>query len=370
MRVAALLALLLVLPLAGCMSDSPAPEPVADNQTPPSVQVGDRPEPTYNDLPNADLGFLAQPDVNATLERAPDLIPGEWWRIEMMSPLDGRTATFVRVVAKVEEDLYVMGMPHEGWYKEAVIYHVPFFGDVNKDLSGHAHDIPFQPLKFPLTDSQTWTTRFEGGPDLVATVKTNPAEKTADVTFTNPNNGAVAIKLTYDAKVHEITSFEQATIHYKVVDHGYGFEGWVTVPRGEDLVFFHGRLGPLSDIGNGLMPAAPIETVNINGGFNRVTFIIALGGAQEFLGAPASGPGAYREKLTAPDGTVYELEGDPTGALKIEFFENAAPDGDWQMEHVAAGAGVAFVEGIAYHQYDIHLPSGAIRTDHSHEVVR
>lgn len=369
MRVAVLLALLFAAPaLAGCFAGDDAEPAATEEPTSPTVQIGDRPEPTFNDIPNADLGTVAAPDLNASLGAAPQLIPGEWWRIEMMSPLDGRTASFVRVVAKVESDLYVMGMPHEGWYKEAVIYHVPFFGDVNKDLSGHAHDIPFTPLKFPLTDDQTWVTKFEGGPDLTATVKTNPADKTADVTFTDPN-GNVQVSLTYDAKVHEITRFEQATIHYKVVEHGYGYKGWITVPRGEDLVFIHGRLGPAVPVGES-QPGAPIETVTINGGFNRVTFIVALGGAQSFVGLPADGPGVYQETVTAPDGTEYTVEGNPDGSLVIEFFENAAPDGEWTMQHVAAGAGVAFVEGIAYHQYDIHLPTGNIRSDHSHEVVR
>lgn len=366
MRLRALLVVLALLPLAGCFAGEAPVEPAA-NETAPTIQVGDRPEPSFNDIPNADLGFVAQPDLNATLAEAPKLIPGEWWRIEMMSPLDGRTASFVRVVAKVESDLYVMGMPHEGWYKEAVIYHVPFFGDVNKDLSGHAHDVPFLPLKFPLTNEQTWTTSFEGGPELTATVTANDADRTAEVVFTGPNGGQ-QIRLVYDAKVHEIVEFEQATITYKVVEHGYGFEGWVTVPRGEDLVFFHGRIGPAIDVTLG--PAAPLETVLINGGFNRVTFIVVLGAAKQFLGLPADGPGVYRETMTAPDGTSYDVEGNPDGSMVIEFFENAAPDGEWQMQHVAGGVGVAFVEGIAYHQYDIHLPTGNIRTDHSHEVVR
>ena len=37
---------------------------------------------------------------------------------------------------------------------------------------------------------------------------------------------------------------------------------------------------------------------------------------------------------------------------------------------VAGGGAFVFIEGIAYHQYDISLPDGAIRSDHSHEVVR
>ncbi|HWH09453.1 MAG TPA: hypothetical protein VNX21_09655, partial [Candidatus Thermoplasmatota archaeon] len=231
MRQLLVLAAVLSVGLAGCLSGGDAPQDVGAAATNSSVMIDpNRPEPTADG--DVKLGASAQPDLNATLAAAPKLVPGEWWKIRMMSPIDGREAEYIRVMAEDTGASYVFGMPHEGWYKEAVIYHVPFFGDVEYDLSGHAHDIPFKPLVFPLTDETTWTTKFEGGPDLKATVKTNPADQTAVVTFRTPPTqanpeGNVAIELTYDAKVHEIVSFKQQTIHYEVLDHGYGFEGWV-----------------------------------------------------------------------------------------------------------------------------------------------
>lgn len=366
MRTPLVALVVLALGIAGCLKgDDVEPADAASTGAQGVEIVSDRPEPTMGEVV---LGESAKPDENATLAAMPRLVEGEWWKIEMMSPIDGRTASYVRVMAEDTGSSYVFGMPHEGWYKEAVIYHVPFFGDVEYDLSGHAHDIPFQPLKFPLTDESTWKTKFEGGPDLTATVKTNQAEQTAVVTFKAPN-GDTAVELTYDAKVHEIVDFKQSTIEYKVVDHGYGFQGWVTVPRGEDLVFLHGRIGaPVVGISPFPSPSTPTDTVEINGGFNRVTFIVVAGGGSAFLGLPAD-PGAFKETVNAPDGTKYELQQVGPG-MKIEFYENSKPDGKWTMEHIAAGAGVAFVEGIAYHQYDIRLPDGAKRSDHSHEVVR
>jgi hypothetical protein len=106
-----------------------------------------------------------------------------------------------------------------------------------------------------------------------------------------------------------------------------------------------------------------MESVEISGGFNRVTFILA---AQAIVQG-----GSYKETAVAPDGTTFESEWTPhPGGFLTDFYEYANPDGTWELTHVAAGGGVAFIEGIAYHQYDIHLPDGAIRSDHSHEVVR
>ena len=54
-------------------------------------------------------------------------------------------------------------MPHEGWYKEAIAYHAPAFGDVGFDLSYNVHNERFEPLRFPLVEGATWETRFAMG---------------------------------------------------------------------------------------------------------------------------------------------------------------------------------------------------------------
>src|SRR5687767_14433783 len=96
-RVSAVLAFLAVV-LAGCAQPGAQVEPVAAS----NVTVDEeRPEPQFNDIPDADLGVLAKPDLDATLEAAPDLVPGEWWRIEMLDKISGNVTQFVRVVARV-----------------------------------------------------------------------------------------------------------------------------------------------------------------------------------------------------------------------------------------------------------------------------
>lgn len=369
--------LVLSLGLAGCFAQNEAAD-AATGEGNSSITIDEnRPEPSFNDIPNADLGEIAAPDLAATLNEPPQLQEGEWWRIELHDTITDTTTQFIRVVARVEEDLYVFGMPHEGWWKEAVIFHTPAFGDVNKDLSHRAHDIDFKQLQFPLEDGATWETAWENPAPITATVSVE-SPTMARVTFTgqscglfgfiglcpNPTEGVVA-EIAYDATLHEVSEAVFPSHTWRVLDHGYGYEGWVTVPRSEHLVFFHGRLGAsVVDFANP-GPATPMDTVTIEGGFNRVSFILVAGNA---IGTPVGG--AYSEKATAPDGTVYELASIPGGPLEVAFLEHANPDGEWLLEHVAAGPGVAFIEGIAYHQYDIELPSGAIRSDHSHEVVR
>ena len=376
-----LLVLLLAVPLglAGCFSATD--EPVDAASTNGTITIDEnRPEPTFNDIPAADLGFVAMPDANATLLEAPQLQAGEWWRIELTDGITGTTTQFVRVVAAVEDDLYVFGMPHEGWWKEAVIFHSPGFGDVNKDLSHRAHDVPFQFLQFPLEDGKTWETAWESPAPITAQV-TVESPTTARINFVgtncgpagllglcpNPSEGDAGIELLSDATMHEVVEATFPTHTWRVLEHGYGFEGWITVPRAEHLTFFHGRIGaPVADI---FQPGAPVkphtDVVTIEGGYNRVSFILGVGN----LLPPGVG-GAYRETAVAPDGTAYTLEQIPGGAFEVVFLEHANPDGEWNLEHIALGGGYAFIEGIAYHQYDIHLPSGDIRSDHSHEVVR
>ena len=359
-----LVVLATVLLLAGCVQTAPDEIPAANASG--EITIDDaRPEPTFNDLQLTAAG----PDLNATLAAPPRWVPGEWWRYHFTSPLTGVEVEFIKVVGAVDDEVYVVGMPHEGWYKEAVVYHTPCFGDIRvEDLGCRAHNIPFQPLQFPLTDESTWVTQFERPPDLTASVKVlSPTE--AEITFTDAD-GNVHITQVYDATIHEVRSFQHDIAVYEIVEHGYGFEGWITIPRAEELVFEHGRVGApivnLGVFGGGDPAGAPLEEVEIIGGYNRLSFILAVGN----IGLAPAEAGSYRETATAPDGTVYQMESTGMEPFRIEFFEHKDPDGVWQLEHLAAGPGIAFIEGIAYHQYDIHLPSGNIRADHSHEVIR
>ncbi|HEV8359150.1 MAG TPA: hypothetical protein VGR28_01705, partial [Candidatus Thermoplasmatota archaeon] len=231
---------LVAITLAGCTT-APQPTPAEDEPLDRTVQVtDDRPEPTFG---NVTTGPAAAEDERLTLDSPPRWQRGEWWRIKFHSPIDGAEAEYVRVVADVQDGDYVVGMPHEGWYKEAVIYHSPAFGDVNADLSYDTHDELFEPLHWPLTNDATWETQFSGGGPMTAHVQVGE-DHTATVTFTQPQGAgplgllgpgeeATVLTLVYDAKIHEVREFTHPTVEWQVVEHGYNFTGWITVPRGE-----------------------------------------------------------------------------------------------------------------------------------------
>lgn len=351
----------LALLVAGCTAPAAEPAPLAAEETQPVIDAS-RPAPTFGDVATGDA---AAADAEATLAAPPQLKAGEWWRIRS-TPMGGEAVEYVRVVAAVQEDGYVMGMPHEGWFKEAVAYHSPAFGDVGFDLSYNTHNHRFAPVQFPLTEGATWETDF-ATLALVATVHVLDPY-TAEITFTpkagepQPMDpvyalmfgdfGTTAFTLTYDARQHEVVKFGSGVIQYEVIGHGYDFAGWTTVPRGEETPIDHGAGPPM---------VHQSLSIPVAGGFNRLTMMHFLGGAT---------PGAYRIRTVAPDGTEQLTEAIAGSQMTVAFYEAVDPDGDWTLETLTAGPGFGYAMGIAYHQYDIRLPDGAKRADHSHKVIR
>jgi len=357
--------LLLALLLAGCARPA-AVEPAATAT--PSLEIdAARPDATFGEIVT---GPAVGPDLDATTAAAPELVPGEWWRIRFTSGFFEETPEFVRVVAAVEPQGYLIGMPHEGWFKEAIAYHAPAFGDVGLDLSYSLHNERFEPLRFPLVTGATWTTIF-GASEFTATVE-SADEHTATVVFepvaSDPGPTGVVLaalspiptdatmRLVYDARQHEVVEFGSLIGTWEVVEHGYGFEGWVTIPRGLHTAIDYGQLLAAT-------PGGPVltRTQTIEGGYNRLTLM---------HGVFAFAPGMYRIRDVAPDGTEYVTESMGADAFTVRFHEARDPDGTWTLEDVVGGVGGTYTMGMAYHQYDIRLPDGARRSDHSHEVVR
>jgi hypothetical protein len=362
---AACLALVALL-VSGCASSTSDADAAAGDA---GVTIdADRPDPSFGAV---QTGPAVGPDLDATTEAAPRLVEGEWWRIRFASSFyDTEDVEFVRVVANATPEGYIFGMPHEGWYKEAIAYHAPAFGDVALNLSYHTHNEWFQPLRFPLTQGDTWTTTFATS---VYEARVERADATtADVAFyapsgnpsvqqqvlglVQPPSSGPAMRLTYDARMHEVVKMESPVGTWEVVAHGYEFRGWVTVPRGEHTAIDYGTFGPAA-------PDQPVltRTVDVGGGFNRMTMMHIVF---------ATGPGTYRLTSTPPDGEpfVTELTGAP--GFVVRFYEAMNPDGAWTQEDLNGGAGGTYSMGIAYHQYDIQVPGGARRADHAHEVIR
>lgn len=352
--------------LAGCLGSADAPDAVEPASTEPEILVdADRPTESLGEVVT---GPEVGPDLEATTAAPPRLVEGEWWRIRFAGAFYQQTIEVVRVVADVNEDGYIVGMPHDGWLKEAIAYHSPAFGDVNFDLSYDTHNERFEPVRFPLVEGATWETKFALSP-MVATVE-SADEYTATISFKSPESepspewtlmGALGVLpedtgmlLTYDARMHEIVKMESFVGTWEVVAHGYDFEGWVTVPRGEHTAIDYGTFGPASAEHN----PAP-RKIDVNGGFNRLTMMHVI--------IPLA-PGSYQIHDVTPDGTEFVT--DTMKDLVIKFYESSEPNGRWTVQDVVGGAGVTYSMGIAYHQYDIRLPDGLRRTDHSHPVIR
>ncbi len=365
MRARLVVSILIVLFLAGCVEDAPA-DPAVTPAASKGVTIDEsRPDTAFKDVVT---GPVALPDLNATLAAPPKLIPGEWWRLRFDSPLAGGVIDVVRVVAAVEETGYLIGMPHEGWFKEAIAYHSPAFGDVNFDLSYATHNVNFQPMRFPLVEGDTWETAFAAIPMIAKVVSVEGTKATVTLSAQESDDPAdplymalglsssgEAMRLVYDASLHEVAYFESSIGSYEIVEHGYDFEGWITIPRGEHTAIDYGQFGPAT-------PGEPLlsRTIEVAGGFNRLTLMQVV--------FPIT-TGSYSVRAVAPDGTEYRTES-TSDQFIINFFEATMPDGTWTSEDIVAGVGATYSMGIAYHQYDIRLPDGARRSDHGHAVIR
>ena len=356
------LALLLMLLVAGCATPDDTDAGDGTNV----VLDEDRPDTTYTAVVT---GPAAEPDLDATTAAAPRLIEGEWWRIEFSSGFYDGVNEVVRVVANATEEGYIFGMPHEGWFKETIAYHAPAFGDVSLDLSYATHNVVFEPVRFPLTAGATWETAFAASPmtatvesadDYTAVVRLDPpasTDPTAPVMTLAGLAASGTLRATYDARQHEVVKMESFIGTWTVVEYGYGFEGWVTVPRGEHTAIDYGTFWAGST-------EAPISTrdIEVAGGFNRLTMMHLI--------APVS-PGSFRITSTPPVGDPFVTELTATSQdFVVRFYEATDPDGLWTQEDSVVGAAATYSMGIAYHQYDIRLPDQARRTDHNHAVIR
>ncbi|MEK6975654.1 MAG: hypothetical protein AABY18_04845 [Candidatus Thermoplasmatota archaeon] len=306
-----------------------------------------------------------------TLEQVPEWRLGEWWTYTMTDGFTGSSYEFTRVVAGEDRAAgnYLVGFPVDAFSNDIMLFHIPGYGDIVQDnLAYETHDAYFQPLSFPLTDGKTWNVSFEGVANGLAEASVDSATK-ATITMSVSVYGSILA--TYDAEVGEITEMtigqDGSYAHYEVTGHGYDYQGTVRVPHAHDLVFNNGRFAGAVVVGNSQPVAGPAggvtEQVIVEPGYDRVSFIIAVGGGPALTGLPAAA-GVFRETVTAPDATVYEETWTPAdapnGQLKIVAIGHDKPEGTWSLQHVAGGVGVAFVEGIGYHSIDIELPSGCV----------
>lgn len=360
-KIALCLLMVSVAGLAGCTEPAVEPDTTAEPATQYEDEVVQVAAPTMPRDPPA--------DGERTLATAPQWRLGEWWTYSMTDGFTDTTYEFTRVVAGEDRNAgnYLVGFPVDTFSNDVMLFHIPGFGDIRQaDLAYETHDSYFQPLQFPLEDGASWEVSFEGVANGLAEV-TVDSPTTATITMEVSAYGTIVAK--YDAQVGEITEMtigaDGSYARYEITGHGYDFAGIVRVPHAHDLVFIHGRFAGVGSASGGSPVATSItESVTIEPGYDRLSFIIAVGGGQTFLGVPGTA-GVFQETVTAPDGTQYQATWTPADAaegrdLIIVAIGHDFPEGTWTMQHVAGGAGIAFVEGIGYHSIDVDLPSGCV----------
>ena len=373
MKPTLVLVLLTMAFLAGCAEDPV--EDIGDDVVVPESQF-------QSEVLNLSAPVMPR-EAPAAGERTLDQVPqwrlGEWWTYTMTDGFTGGSYEFTRVVAGEDREAgnYLVGFPVDSFSNDVMLFHIPGFGDITQsNLAYETHDSYFQPLDFPLTQGKSWEMSFEGVANGLAEVTAASGTK-ATITMEVSVYGTIVAE--YDAEVGEITKMvigqDGSYAQYEVTGHGYDHQGTVRVPHAHDLVFNHGRFAGVVNTGGpvpnpdpsdpaGTATSVVTDNVIVEPGYDRLSFIIAVGGGSTFLGTPAT-VGVFRTTVTAPDSTVYEVTWTPADAaagrdLIIEAIGHETPEGSWRFEHVAGGGGVSFVEGIGYHSIDVELPSGCV----------
>jgi hypothetical protein len=275
--------------------------------------------------------------------------------VSFHAPLYKVDAETDAVVVGLDNGSYVVGMKDQ-LDDGLILLHFPGFGEVDPATLGFdAHDRPIAPLRFPLALGRSWQTQwYTGVPENATVDAVDLAAGTAHVSFT----GTRTFALTYDAHAGFVTQLDiDGYGGYKVTAHGYGFHGHVVVPSHQDLVFCNGRQAGVQAVDfcvtkSALDPQAPTLTVAVKGPYDRVSFGLFL---RDTEAAPV-GPGVLAIRVTAPDGSVYQASKDPSTTGMVMYPHGLEhPQGTWQVTSVAAGEGLAILEGVAYKVLDVDL---------------
>lgn len=333
------IALVAALVVAGCLASTTGDE-LREASTEPTAA-----------LP-AGVPTEAQLDERS-LDAPPTWYEGEWWRFEVDAALTGETYEATVVVAGAREDEILLGLPEESFDDAAIVVHFPPTGPMRtEDLSWYFHSDRFTMTPFPLEPGKTWGFEWVGAETEAEVVSVDGT--TAEIDVLHPN---AHLMLTYDARSGFVTDMTwEGLASYRVVDHGFGYEGTVVVPDDPTLAIFEGRLAGVVDMRAPPQPGPPAMTVDVPSGRDTMSLGFILG---EVV---TDGAGVYRAAATGPDGTTYEERLDPRdGASAVLRAHHVTdPAGTWTLDFEAAGTGAALVEGVAYDALTIELPRGAL----------
>ncbi|HEV8361660.1 MAG TPA: hypothetical protein VGR28_14520 [Candidatus Thermoplasmatota archaeon] len=331
--------------LAGCLA--PATEPLASPAG--DTEAG----PWLGAASHLPASFARAASVDAP----PQWAVGEWWTYSVESLLfPGHTLNLTRVVAGDEPGRYLVGMPADDYVDEVFVDHFPGMGQIDRATLGfEAHDLMFEPLRFPLAEGANWTTHWYSGAPMNASV-TSVANGTAEIHLDHPTR---ATDLVYDAALGEIASMEiQGYLRYEVTGHGFGYQGKVVVPYNVDLVVCHGRalvVEAIDDCALDIAPRLPVETVPIHGDYTRLSFgLILRPGPVPVVAAMVPSP-LLSIEVTAPGGSTYAASAPLAAENTLVAYGEDEPVGAWQMRALAIGTGSVLFEGAAYRALEVEL---------------
>lgn len=325
------LALLLAALLlgAGCLTGA------SPDSTSPAPSDTDRDTDEVDPASDADEGSTTD-----GVQDPPSWIPGEYWTVEVDSTLLEEPVRWTRIVGGLTTEHYLIGQPAGEASPAALLLHVPGMGEVSfQNLSYDIHGETFTPVQFPLEDGTTWQTRFEGDPvNATASVQRDVVH----IEYCCSRN----ITAVYDPDVRGISEMDvdDGFLSYEVLDHGFAFDGAVEIPAQRELLFMEGQVAGALGASGGVGP--PVGQAEVPEEVDRVAFTQIVGNAG--LGSPVE-TGVYLERATLPNGTTYTTEqAASTDGLAVSFHDVGNASGTWRFDHVAAGPGMAFTEGIGY----------------------
>lgn len=355
-----LLVALIALTLSGCVSEDDVQDDITGNREGGFDEDGNV---TQSFGPHSGLPLERPADWEPRMDAPPQWVQGEWWTFRLESQLEGSSWENTRVVAGKEGPDYLVGMPIDEFSDDVMVMHLPGFGLVNAESLGfEAHDVMFDFLEFPLEVGNTWTGYFESNAQPVTFLVEDISDNKAHMSISGQWGGSAI----YDAELGTITYLELVGYaKYEITGHGFGYEGVVRVPHSHDLIFFHGRLAQVQGVDPQTAiltpnPKGPTDVITIAEGYDRVSFGLLF---QDLVGGNVPvGSGVFQVDVTAPDGMEYTAQKLPTDgtAFKAVMFANDNPTGDWTIDYIALGAGLAAIEGIGYVTFDVVLPEGCV----------
>ena len=275
--------------------------------------------------------------LRASDVEAPEWKVGDWWRYSLNSTtyaLEGIEVTIV--VANETPNGFVLGYAADDDATLPLLFHMPAIGPVTDTLAYDVHEIPFEPLQFPLEEGKEWTTTWIAG-EVRLTARQENATWRVNNTGAEASGG-LTYDLVYDPDARAITRFTRVGTdgvvrqNVQLVERGANFTGDVITITSPRVVLLESRT------------AAP--------GLPRVPFGPPEGVDTLLVGCIAGGqPGQYFAEVRTGAGVVCQVDRtNQPGATDfgLQVVEAPADAAGWEARLAAVGPGSATAEVLGY----------------------